>query len=199
MNIMNSSLRGKIIVLLTTMICLLAVYEADAQRSRRSRRPSKRSVRQVEPKQPLAEQWYGISIGNLGVGNSFNLSGKFTYGFEFKDRFSIGPSAKIEYEYINFRSPSPDISLLTYGGAIMGRIKIVENLFAMGEYGYTSFAGVNNRLTKIREGIWYPAIGAGYKSGIGDWTYGIHLLFPLNDRVRDFITAEYWIDFNYKF
>lgn len=184
--------------LLTVVMMWITIDDIQAQR-RGSKRRSTRRARVQEPTEPLATQWYAIHMGNLNFGTQINLATKFTYGFEFKKRFSIGASAKGQFEYINFQSPTPDISLFTYGGALITRIKIAGGIFAAGEYGYTSFGSVTNGFDKIREGHWYPAVGGGYKSGIGDWTYGLHVLFPLKDRVRDFVGADYWIDFNYKF
>ena len=51
----------------------------------------------------------------------------------------------------------------------------------------------------LRESHTYPSVGGGYKSGFGNWSYGLHLLFPLKERPRDILNLEYWIDFNYKF
>ncbi len=181
-----------IIVLISLILC----DDINAQRTRTStRRTTSRRAAQDDSK--LAEQWLAISLGNVQFGSGFSISSKFSYGFEFMDRFSIGASGKIYYDFLN-RIGFPDENLFTYGVAAFSRVKVSEEIYIMGEYGYTSFDLSNNqgRLSEL-----YPSIGAGYKSGEGPWTYGIHLLFQLDDFVRDIQgqSIEFWIDFNYKF
>lgn len=164
----------------------------EAQR-RTSRRTSSRNVE----KSSIAEQWFAIHLGNVQFGQGFSISGKFSYGFEFEKRFSVGANAKIFYDFINRFAPTPDINLLSYGASAFARVKIVEEFYAIGEYGYTSFDQGN--VGRPRENILYPSVGVGYKSGVGDWSYGLHILYPLDDLARDYLGLEYWIDFNYKF
>lgn len=186
--------------LLTTMIAfLLTVLVVDDINAQRTRTSSKRtsSRRTTQDDSKLAEQWLAISLGNVQFGSGFSISTKFSYGFEFMDRFSIGASGKIYYDFLN-RFNAPDENLFTLGGAVFARVKVAEEFYVMGEYGYTSFDLFNNQ---GRIGELYPSIGAGYKSGEGPWTYGLHLLFQLDEFVRDLQgqSIEFWIDFNYKF
>ncbi len=177
---------------IAVFLTLTVMPELSAQRRRTSTRESSRRV--VDDSK-LAEQWLAISLGNIQFGQGFSLSGKFSYGFEFEDRFSVGGYGKIFYDFINQFSPTPDISLLTYGAGAFARVKVVEEFYVIGEYGINSFDQNNNP----RINVWSPAVGAGYKSGIGDWSYGLHVLFPFDDIARDYLNLEYWIDFNYKF
>jgi len=136
-----------------------------------------------------------ISLGTLGFGRGFSISGKFSYALKIQNRFSVGAYGKAYYDLVN-NFNSPDESLFSYGGGAFGRVSITDDIFLQGEYSYTSFDLLNNN---GREEIVYPSIGGGYKAGYGDWTYGFHLQLPLNEIARDFVNLEYWIDFNYKF
>lgn len=172
------------------LISGIFISDLDAQKRTTSRRS-----RSAEPEQSIAEQWFAIHLGNVQFGQGFSLSGKFSYALEFKERFSVGVDAKIFYDFIN-RFNSPDLNLLSPGGDAFVRIKITNDIFLQGTYGYTSFdQGSNN----LREGIFFPSVGGGYKSGVGKWNYGFHILFPLDEVARDYLNLEYWIDFNYNF
>jgi len=187
--------------LLIGLLCLLFVDSIDAQRRTRSRdrdRDTRENRRTREaPKEDL-NTWYGFSLGTLGFSNNFSVSGKFKYGVLFNDRFAAGLSGKVFYDLINVIN-APDIGLFSYGGAAFGRIKVTDEIFVHGEYGYTDFEGATQNGTQFRDAILYPSVGGGYLSGYGDWTYGFHVLLPLNDRARDFVSLEYWIDFTHRF
>ncbi len=181
--------------LLIALMSLLIVDDIQAQRrSTSSRRTTNRSRAQDDSK--LAEQWLAISLGNIQFGSGFSLSTKFSYGFEFEDRFSVGASGKLLYDFVNRFSPTPDLHLLTYGIGPFARIKIVEEFFVIGEFNYNS---IDQGPTRFRLNTWSPSVGAGYKSGVGNWSYGLHILYPFDEQVRDYYGLEYWIDFNYKF
>ncbi|MEL6390659.1 MAG: hypothetical protein AAFQ02_10875 [Bacteroidota bacterium] len=159
-----------------------------------SQRQIRRTRREAPPEKEFAQDWLGISLGTIGFGRGFSISGKFAYAFEFEERFSIGANGKFFFDNIN-RVGVPDDNFFTYGAAAFTRIKITEEIFAQGEYSYTVF---NDDLFTDNSRL-YPSIGGGYKSGFGDWTYGFHVLLPLDEQVRDRFNLEYWIDFNYKF
>ena len=186
------------------LMSLIIVDDIQAQRrSTSSRRTSSRTSRSTADdrrktveKEKLAEQWLAIHLGNVGFNGGFALSTKVSYGFEFYDRFSIGANGRFFYNFVNRFSPTPDLHLLDVGIGPQARIKIVEEFFVIGEYNMNSFDGADNA---PRQSIWSAYIGAGFKSGLGPWTYGVHVLFPLEDRTRDIQGLEYWIDFNYKF
>ena len=181
---------------LIVFLCISNVEDINAQRTSSRRTTTKREAsRAKEDDSKLAEQWLAIHLGNVQFGNGFSLSTKFSYGFEFEKRFSVGAYGKVFYDFINRFSPTPDISLFSYGAGAFARVKIVEEFYLVGEYGYTSF----DQSFNPRVNIWSPSVGAGYKSGFGDWTYGLHILFPLDEFARDYLNLEYWIDFNYKF
>ena len=186
------------------LFLLLSLFLQDtleAQRRTRSRTrggddaPSRR-VRE-QPNDDL-KTWYGFSLGTLGFGSNFSISGKAKYALQLKERFSVGVSGKVFYDL--FTLPGPDIGLLSYGGNAFARVKITNDIFIHGEYGYTDFEDATQQnLTQFREGIFYPSVGGGYLTGVGNWKYGFHLLLPLNDRAREFVTLEYWIDFVHNF
>ena len=197
--IRHMSYRVSLTVVLISLCSLLAVETIDAQIRTRSRDRDDNETRRYRdmPKEEFGT-WYGFSLGTLGFGSSFSISGKFKYGLQYNERFSVGLSAKGFYDLVNVIN-APDIGLFSYGGAAFTRVKITDDIYLHGEYGYTDFEGATNAGTQFRESILYPSVGGGYLAGYGDWTYGFHVLLPLNDRARDFVSLEYWIDFVHKF
>jgi len=177
------------ITVLLLFIASSIISESLSAQRRVSRRD--RTERAQDEKAP--QDWLAISLGSVGFGRGFSISGKFAYAYELENRISVGANAKFFFDNIN--RVGPDINLFSYGAAAFTRIKITEEIFAQGEYNYTIFDEeqfANNKR-------FYPTIGGGYKSGFGPWTAGFHVLYPLDDEVRAFNSLEYWIDFNYKF
>lgn len=179
---------GKVLI-----IALMTIIITDTLSAQRRTRTRTRE-RQEQPQEKLAP-WFAISIGTLGFGSGFSISGKFSYAVKYENRISVGAYGKTFYDLIN-NFGRPDESLFSYGAGAFTRLNVTEDIFLQGEYSYTSFDLFNST---NRENILYPSIGGGYKAGYGDWTYGFHINLPLNDRARDFVAVEYWIDFNYKF
>ena len=192
------------------MLSLIIVDDLEAQRrSSSSRRTTSRSTddrrsenrrgdnrRVPQEKESLAEQWFAIHLGNVGFSRGFSLSTKFSYGFEFYDRFSIGANARLFYNFINVTN-GPDLNLIDYGLGPQVRIKVINEFFVIGEYNYNS---IDLGPTSFRLNRWSAYAGAGYLSGFGPWTYGAHILFPFDEQVRDIQQGiEFWIDFNYNF
>ncbi len=179
------------------------VESADAQRrttrsSSRDRGDQQETRQRREAPADKMNTWYAISLGTLGFGSSFNISGKFSYAAKFENRFSVGAYGKLYYDLLNVIN-APDIGLFSYGGGAFTRVNITDEIFLHGEYSYTDFEFATQNLNQLRESHIYPSVGGGYKAGYGNWTYGFHVLLPLKDRVRDFVQLEYWIDFNHKF
>ena len=183
---MRFNTTGKFLILFLTI--LVATENMDAQRRSRTRA---RAVQQDEN----MNQWYAISLGTLGFGTGFSISGKFSYALRFQNRISVGAYAKTFYDLIN-NFNAPDESLFSYGGGAFTRLNITDEIFLQGEYSFTSFELARNQ---GRDSSLYPSVGGGYRTGQGDWTYGFHINIPLDDGVRDYLNLEYWIDFNYNF
>jgi hypothetical protein len=183
------------------MMSFIIVDDIQAQRrATTSRRTTSRSTtddrRRTQVKENIAEQWLAIHLGNVGFSRGFSLSSKFSYGYEFYDRFSIGANARLFYNFINVVN-GPDLNLIDYGLGPQVRIKVVEEFYVIGEYNYTS---IDRGPAFFRQNLWSGYAGAGYKSGLGQWNYGAHILFPFREEVRDIQQGiEFWIDFNYKF
>lgn len=189
---------------------MLETVDMDAQRRTRTRRgeASTKTQESVPINQKL---WYGLGIGNLGIGtNQFGFSMKGLAGYKFSKIFSAGLSGKFFYD--SFSGSQSDFS---YGTGAFARAKIINGIFVHGEYNLTSYDGytttetqvINGTLTSVvinvpRETLAYPMLGAGYESGYGPWTGGIMVLINLNSTVRDRLTSdylEYWITFTYNF
>lgn len=186
---------GKTVLLL---LLLMVVSETvEAQRSTRTRtREDSRNTRSRDRNASSNDlaPWYAISLGTLGFGSGFSISGKFAYALKYGNRVSLGAYGKGFYNLIN-NFNAPDEGLIDFGGGAFTRLNITDDIFLQGEYSYTSFEQIGrSRFTKL-----YPAVGGGYKAGYGDWTYGFHILLPLDEQVRDIVNLEYWIDFNHKF
>jgi len=188
--------------ILILLMSLILQDTLDAQR--RTRTTSRERSESSDNRRSRADvkedlnTWYGFSLGTLGFGSNFSISGKFKYGLELKERVSVGVSAKGFYDLLTLNGP--DVGLFSYGGAAFTRFKITNEIYLHGEYGYTDFEGFTTVGTEIREGILYPSVGGGYLAGGGGkWAYGFHLLLPLNDRAREFVALEYWIDFVHNF
>lgn len=160
--------------------------DIDAQRRGRSDSRS-RTQESVPVKDKL---WYGLGIGNLGIGgNSFGFSMKGFAGYKFLNDVSGGLTGKFFYD-----SFTGNQSLFSYGMGAFARARVFNGVFVHGEYNLTSYDATN------RETFSYPMIGGGYSSGSGPWTGGILILLNLDQDVRDLGTSdyvEYWINFNY--
>lgn len=180
------------------ILLFIASISMEAQRSRVSERDRRNSRDDNE----LSDQlWYGISIGNLYFFNDFSASTKIQGGYKPIDRVSIGLQGKIYFDFIN--NIGQDFSLFSYGIGPEARIKISDDIYAIGEYNFMSLESARNNGTTIREGYNYPAAGLGYRQGRGPWTFGAQLLFIFSEDARSPAVlnraVDYWIDFNYKF
>lgn len=187
---------GKTVFLLLLLIVVTDTLDAQRRTRTRSREDARttRSRNTDDVRSNGLAPWYAISLGTLGFGSGFSISGKFSYALKYGDRVSVGAYGKGFYNLIN-NFNAPDEGLFDYGGGAFTRINITQDIFLQGEYSYTSFESIGGaRLNKL-----YPSVGGGYKAGYGDWTYGFHVLLPLNEQVRDFVNLEYWIDFNHRF
>ncbi len=177
-------------------LMFMEIQEADAQRRRA---PSSR-FQEVEDESKL---WYGFGLGNFSFGSGFFISGKAQGGFKVHDFLSVGAHAKFFYNFVNRPSTiGRDVGFFDTGVGPTVRMKVTNGFFIQGEYSFMSFEFLDNPTnTKFRESFFFPLVGAGYMSGRGPWTYGLHLLFIADDEVRDVRgdSIEYWIDFNYNF
>ncbi len=179
--------------LLLIVLLFIVAEEVDAQR-RAPRTTRRESPRRSSDEYADQGTWLGISLGNLGFNRGFMASAKVSYGYDLNNFLSFGVNGKFFYDNFN-NIGAPDINLFSYGGAAFLRLSVTQDIFLQGEYGRTSLERNGN----IRNTYTYPAVGGGYKSGFGNWTYGLHILFPIHEEVRDYLNVEYWIDFNYKF
>ena len=179
------------------ILTLIVIFFANilvAQRTRTRTNPSSDSRTQV----PINEKFaFGANMGNFGFGGGgFSISAKGLAGYKFAKPVVAGVTTKVFYDIIS--NIGQDISLLSYGAGLFGRLTIAEQFFLQGEYNLTSYDTVDNARSTYN----YPMVGGGYESGFGSWKYGIMLLFNLNDEVRDLNTVdfgEYWITFSYNF
>lgn len=172
-------------------VFILDTVDIDAQRRTRTRRGESRA--QSQETVPVNQKiWYGLGIGNLGIGsNSFGFSLKGLAGYKFTRVLSAGLSGKFFYN-----SFSGAQSLFSYGTGVFARASVLNNIYLHGEYNLTSYDNTN------RDTYTYPMLGAGYESGFGPWTGGLMILVNLDANVRDLPSSdyvEYWITFNYNF
>jgi len=173
----------------------------NAQRTRTRTRNRAPEATQVPVNQKL---WYGAYLGNFGFGNGgFSFSAKGSAAYKFAGPLSAGLSTKFFYNTISVPA-APDISLFSYGAGLFARVKVIQSVFLQGEYNLTSYDsdGAFSNVNPGRKTFTYPMLGGGYESGYGPWTYGIMLLFNLDEDVREFGAndfGEYWLTFSYNF
>ncbi|MDA8692632.1 hypothetical protein N9L92_01125 [Saprospiraceae bacterium] len=152
-----------------------------SDRSSRTERTSSRSndddTERIGIKDRLA---YDLFLGNVGLGQGFQLSGKVGAGYKPIERITAGLGAKFFYSFINL--PGPDnFSSFSYGAYPYARFKITESIYIKGEYTYFNIDGGNGDNATP----WIPFIGGGYTSGFGPWKFGLELLLIVNDLDRD--------------
>jgi len=182
----------------TILLTLLVIFFADSIDAQRTRTRTRTDNVDVPVSQKLA---FSANMGNLGfAGGGFSFSLKGMAGYKFAEPITAGIQAKFFYDVQS--AAGPDISLFSYGTGLFGRLTIAQQFFIQGEYNITSYDNEPALSGIDRETYTYPMVGGGYESGYGPWTYGIMLLFNLNEEVREFGVVgfgEYWITFSYNF
>jgi len=174
---------------------LTGIQEVEAQKKRR-KRPSDRDRQEKVDKPSFTDKlYYEFKFGNIGLGSTFQIASKPTIGYSFTNRLSANLSFKNRYIFENFQN-APDRSFFDYGFGPGARFKITETIYLGGEYLYNSID-----LNSSRINTWGTGIGGGYFSGQGPWTFGIEIMFQLNDTIRNAenVVGDYWIGFSYNF
>jgi len=188
---------------LVIIFLLVGLNDISAQKKRRKKRETtetrtSRSSREVEDDSESFgnRMYYEIKLGDLGFGNAFQISSKFTTGFHINNTFSVNASISARYIYFNSVG-GQDQSFFDYGVGPGVRGKITDEFYLQGEYKLYSVDAITDRFTR-----WAPLLGGGYMSGFGNWRFGIEALFILNDQTRDSLGGnllEYWIGGSYNF
>jgi len=192
-----------VIISLFFALFMFDAIDSDAQRRTRTRERTRERDRSADEDVLQNKIWYGFNLGNFGFSNGgFSFSGKANVGYKIKDPFSAGLTSKFFYDVITIQNAS-DISLISYGLGAFARVKLIEGIFLHGEYNFSSYDN-DNRLQfgGDRGSFTYPMVGGGYESGYGDWTFGLMILFHIQEDVRELSATdfgEYWISFSYKF
>jgi len=175
--------------ILSLFFTSIMIISADAQTRRTSRSAPDRNA--VESNDQGA--WLGMSIGNIGYNRGFVFSGKASFGYDINKIVGVGINAKFFFDNLNL--PGDDINLFSFGGGAFARISVTDEFFLQAEYSRTKFETQADQFSNIT----YPLVGGGYKSGFGNWTYGLQVLISTKDLPVNAPELEYWIDFNYKF
>jgi hypothetical protein len=140
---------------------------------------------------------YEIKLGNPGFSNNtFSLTTKFNAGYKFVKWASAGVGFRSGLLYLNNPAGIPDKTYLDYGAFVYGRGRITNSIYLQAEYGTQNVALLNG----TRQKFWAPLVGGGYMQGSGNWSYGVELLYNINQVAQDFNgPLEYWLNFSYKF
>ena len=186
----------------TFVFCVLffAITDTFAQTRTRTRTPTTSSRRKPEVKETVSIKEklnYEIKIGNPGFGNNvFSFTSKFNVGYKLTSWATAGLGVRGGLVYINNPAGISDNTYVDYGTFLYGRGKITKSIYLQAEYGHQN-AALNNG---TRQKFWAPLVGGGYMQGTGNWSYGVELLYNINQVAQDFNgPIEYWLNFSYKF
>lgn len=192
-------------VLLISTLCFFLSNDTSAQLRKRTTTSKKEaSAIEKEDKPSLVNKINPeLKFGNLGFFNGLSLSTKMNVGYKISDRFTFGAGGKLFYD--QFAVTGPDPSVFDYGGFLFGRGKITKEIYVQAEYAFMNYsadpAGFRIRDLTIDQKINFPLIGLGYMSGMGNWRFGVELLYNTNETARDIQRSviEYWFGASYNF
>lgn len=196
--------------LFNTLLCILFILLAssvdiDAQVRRKSSSSKAKSKKsKTEEKISIIDKINPeIKFGNLGFFNGLSVSSKIDAGYKLHPRFTVGGGAKLFYDQYAVLGPDP--SVFDYGGLVMARGKITQEIYIQAEYAFMHYSKDPDPY-QIRglfedRNVNYPLIGAGYMSGIGKWRFGIELMYIGNQEAQDIQNSviEYWFGASYNF
>lgn len=125
--------------------------------------------------------WYGLSLGNVGIGGNYATIGISPMGgFKITRDWAVGATYKMNYSYYWFGGASDNLHVFDHGPGVLTKYKFLNRkYFVQLEYDYLSM-GVNN-FGYSRQ--WYPFayIGGGLSSGddsawTSEWVvlYNVH-------------------------
>ena len=196
--------------LLILFAMLFVADDANAQRRGTKKRKSRESEEVKDQRLSRTQSdfreklTYEIGFGNPtffgGGGQSqFNIALKPGVGYKLVDRVATGIFIKGDYTFANLGGQ--EFSLLDYGAGVFAKFKIVDAVYVRAEgtyqnYSYDRSLGITNRA-----GFLEPLLGAGYRSGFGDWVFGAEILFHMDRDVRTYAgqVYEFWLKIDYKF
>ncbi len=183
-------------VIFMAVFFLLINVNAEAQRSRTRTSRTSRTSKTTEPEP--SKLVYEIRVGNIGFNQGVSLSAKPGIGYNLSKTFAGGINTRLLFDYFN-RIGADDITTFSYGAAAFARGKVSEKIYLQADYGFLNFTNPNGPDTKI----YYPSVGGGWMQtvgGSGSWSYGIELMVPLNNVMRDYFgVVEYYGTFIYNF
>ncbi len=145
--------------------------------------------------------WYGLGLGNVGVGTNYATLGVAPVGgIKFTRDWALGVTYKANYSYYWFRGVSENLHVLDHGPGVLTKYKFMgRKYFVQLEYDYLSM-GVNTFELNRR---WYPFayIGGGTSSGNrSDWTTELVILYNVHPTSnREFFPLSLSYSFLYNF
>ncbi len=189
-------------------ILTLSVFMSDdvsAQLRKKTIKERKEASKKEKVDQPsLVDQLNPeFKFGNLGFFNGLSISTKANVGYKLSERFTIGAGGKLFYD--QFAVTGSDPSVFDYGGFLLGRGKVTNEIYIQAEYAFMNYAadpaGYNIRGYSVDQKINFPLIGLGYMSGMGKWRFGVELMYNTNETARDIQRSviEYWFGASYNF
>lgn len=181
---------------------LMTYSDADAQVRKRTtaKKNAKEKKESVSFLQKVNPE---IKLGNVGFFNGLFISSKLNAGIKLHDRFSLGAGTKLFFNQYSQQGPDP--SIFDIGGLVYGRAKITNSIYFQAEYAFMRYGkdpdGYLIRNIFENQKINYPLLGIGYFTGVGNWRFGMELLYITNNLARDYQNSivEYWFGGSYNF
>lgn len=185
-------------------VMLLTFTDAEAQvRKRTTTKSSQKAKEKKESVSLLTKLNPEIKLGNVGFFNGLFISSKLNAGIKLHNRFSLGAGTKLFFN--QYSQPGTDPSIFDFGGLVYGRAKITNSVYFQAEYAFMKYGKDpdNYYIRGITESqtLNYPLLGIGYFTGVGNWRFGMELLYITNNLARDYQNSivEYWFGGSYNF
>jgi hypothetical protein len=145
--------------------------------------------------------WYGINIGNIGIGgNALSLGFAPMGGYRINDFFSVGLITKLNYTYA-WQRLGDNFHFLDYGIGALGRAKLFnQKYFLQVEYDWMSMTDYNG-LGQVRDTYPFFYVGGGiHYPGNDKWSSELSILYNLHPDSNQFffpLTMSYAFVYNF--
>lgn len=186
------------------ILAAMFVTYSDADAQVRKRTTAKKNAKEKKESVSFLQKVNPeIKLGNVGFFNGLFISSKLNAGIKLHDRFSLGAGTKLFFNQYSQQGPDP--SIFDIGGLVYGRAKITNSIYFQAEYAFMRYGkdpdGYLIRNIFENQKINYPLLGIGYFTGVGNWRFGMELLYITNNLARDYQNSivEYWFGGSYNF
>ncbi len=159
--------------ILTLLIILMATFYSFSQKSNDN----------IPPKSIKDKLWYGINVGNLGLGgNRFYVNLSLMGGIKLTDEFRVGAIVHGYYTYLWSRGNRvPNRNIFEYGFGGLANYTFYRNIFLQVEVDKMYLYSNYNLSNLDRKSYLFTYIGGGYKyASNSDWSFIISLMYNVN-------------------